>query len=62
MLTSAQLTNAGIYAVEVSNVAGSVLSSNAVLTVNPLLPCDPVPTNIVSWWPAEGSTVDIVSG
>ncbi len=41
VLTNVQLTNAGIYAVVVSNPAGSVLSSNATLTVNPPPPCDP---------------------
>jgi hypothetical protein len=35
-LTNVQLNQAGNYAVLVTNVAGSILSSNAVLTVNPL--------------------------
>ena len=37
-LTGVQFTNAGIYAVLVSNAVSSIQSSNAVLTVNPLPP------------------------
>src|SRR5258708_24286825 len=33
-LTSVQLSNAGIYSVVVTNILGSAISSNAVLTVN----------------------------
>ena len=40
-LASAQFTNAGNYSVSVSNMVNSILSSNAVLTVNPPPPCDP---------------------
>ncbi len=44
VLNNVQLTNAGIYAVVVSNLVGSVLSSNATLTV--LAPaCDHHPTH-----------------
>jgi len=61
LLPSAQFTNAGIYSVIVSNVINSILSSNAVLTVNPPL-CDPSPTGLVSWWAAEGNALDQVGG
>ncbi len=61
-LPSAQFTNAGIYSVVISNVVDSVLSSNAVLTVNPPPPCDPAPAGLVSWWAAEGNAFDQISG
>ena len=57
-LTGVQFTNAGIYAVLVSNAVSSIQSSNAVLTVNPLPPCDPPPSGLVGWWRAEGDTTD----
>src|SRR5208282_3857653 len=37
-ITSAQTTNSGIYTVIVTNIAGSVTSSNAVLTVTNFIP------------------------
>ena len=49
-------TNAGNYNVLVSNVLGSVLSSNAILTVPSCTP----PAGIVGWWPAEGNANDII--
>jgi len=61
-LSDVQFTNNGNYAVLVSNLAGSILSSNAVLTVNMPTPCDPAPPGIVSWWPAEGNADDIIGG
>jgi hypothetical protein len=60
LIASAQLTNAGIYAVLVSNVVNSILSSNAFLTVNPPPPCDPPPVGLVSWWPGEGNATDAI--
>ena len=39
---------------------GSIISSNAVLTVNPPPPCDPAPSGLVDWWPGEGNANDIV--
>jgi hypothetical protein len=59
-LTNIQLAQSGEYAVSVTNLGGSVISSNATLTVNAAPPCDPAPSGLVSWWPAEGSAVDIV--
>jgi hypothetical protein len=59
-LTNVQLSQSGNYAVLVTTVYGSVLSSNAVLTVNPLLPCDPAPSGLVSWWRAEGNANDSI--
>ncbi len=56
-LANVQLSQAGNYAVLVTNILGSALSSNAVLTV---MPCDPAPSGLVSWWPGEGNADDIV--
>ena len=58
-LTNVQLDQAGNYAVRVTNLLGSVASSNAVLTVNPPPPCAPVPSGLVGWWPAEGDANDV---
>ena len=57
-LTNIQVGQAGVYSVQVTNTAGSVLSSNAVVTVNVSPVCDPPPTNIVSWWQGEGDGAD----
>jgi hypothetical protein len=61
-LTNVQLTQGGIYAVQVSNTNGPVVSSNAVLTVNPPPPCVIAPSNLVSWWQCEGNASDSASG
>ena len=58
-LTNVQSSQAGNYAVLVTNPLGSVLSSNAVLTANSLPPCVPAPTGLVGWWPGEGNTNDV---
>jgi hypothetical protein len=58
-LTNVQLSQAGNYAVLVTNLYGSVLSSNAVLTVNLPPPCAPVPSGLVGWWPGEGNANDV---
>ncbi len=59
-LPNTQLTNAGIYSVLVTNIFGSAQSSNALLTVLLAPPCDPSPSGIMSWWPAEGNTSDLI--
>ena len=56
-LTDVQFSQAGTYAVLITNILGSVTSSNATLTV---LPCDPAPSNMVAWWRAEGNVLDNV--
>jgi hypothetical protein len=56
-LTNVQFSQAGNYAVLMTNAFGSVLSSNAVLTVNPPL-CAPPPEGLVSWWRGEGNASD----
>ena len=62
MLTDVQFNQAGIYAVLITNLYGSILSSNVLLTVDPPLPCDPAPLGLVSWWPGEGNAQDIIGG
>lgn len=57
ILPNVQLTNAGNYSVVVTNGVGVTISSNAVLTVT-VPDCTPPPTNIVSWWRAEGNAYD----
>ena len=43
----------------ITNIYGSTQSSNANLTV---LPCDPAPSGLVSWWTAEGNALDEMGG
>ncbi|MBW8865565.1 MAG: immunoglobulin domain-containing protein, partial [Verrucomicrobia bacterium] len=64
-LLNVQMSQAGNYAVIVSNVVSSVVSSNAVLTVNAVQPppsCTPAPSGIVAWWQAESNATDIIGG
>jgi len=61
-LANVQMSQAGSYAVLVTNAYGSVLSSNALLTVDTAPPCDPVPSGLTQWWPAEGTAMDIIGG
>ena len=58
-LTNVQSSQAGNYAVLVTNILGSVLSSNAVLTANSPPPCVPAPSGLVGWWPGEGNANDV---
>jgi subtilase family serine protease len=61
VLTDVQLSQAGNYAVVVSNLVDAVLSSNATLTVTlPPTNCVTVPSGLVSWWPGEGNANDVV--
>ena len=60
-LTNVQLGQAGNYSVLVSNAAGFILSSNALLTVSPAPSnCVPAPAGIVSWWSGNDSAADSV--
>jgi hypothetical protein len=62
-LSNVQVSNAGAYAALVGNQAGSVLSSNAILTViPPPTNCVPAPSGLVGWWPGEGNADDEVGG
>ena len=57
-LTNVQQTQAGTYAVCVTNKFGSTNSVGALLTVSPTPPCVAPVSGIVSWWRAEGSAAD----
>jgi hypothetical protein len=59
-LTNVQFSQAGNCAVLVTYSYGSILSSNAVLTVNPPPSCVPPPSGLVAWWPLDGNWVDVV--
>jgi len=61
-MANVQFSQAGNYAVLVTNFYGSILSSNAVLTVNLPPPCTPSPSGLVGWWPGEGNANDVVGG
>jgi hypothetical protein len=58
VLHNVQFTNAGDYSVSVFNSEGSAASSNAVLTVNPPLPCATQPTGLIGWWKGEANALD----
>lgn len=59
-LTNAQLSQAGEYSIQLSNIFGALVSSNAVLTVTPPT-CVPVIPELVGWWQAEGDGLDAVN-
>ena len=60
-LAPVQFSHTGNYAVQVTNAAGSITSTDAVLTVTTTPPCFNPPTNLVSWWRAESSAADQVA-
>jgi hypothetical protein len=61
-LSNLQTNQSGVYAVVVSNSAGTVTSSNAILNVFPLPQCVTAPSNLVSWWQGEGNAWDAYGG
>jgi hypothetical protein len=61
-LTNVQTNQSGNYSVLVTNLYGSTNSAVAVLSVNLILPCDPLPTGIVAWWPGQSNAADIING
>jgi hypothetical protein len=62
-ITSVTGADDGNYSVLIANVVGSVVSSNALLVVSggSNNSCAPVAAGLISWWPAEGNGLDIVS-
>ena len=61
-LTGLQSSQAGYYSVSIANAYGSTNSTAAVLAVNPLPTCTPVPSGIVAWWQGEDNAIDAVAG
>jgi hypothetical protein len=62
VLEKLQTNRVGNYSVFVTNAVGNTLSSNALLTLLPAPSCVPVPSGVVSWWPADNSGVDAADG
>jgi RHS repeat-associated protein len=60
-ITNVQLTNAGTYAVRVTNSLGVITSSNALLTVTTPV-CLQAPAGLVGWWRAQSNALDSISG
>ncbi len=58
-LTNTQSSQAGNYVVVVTNRWGSATSSNAVLTVMPVVCATPA-SGLVSWWQGEGDATDLL--
>jgi Concanavalin A-like lectin/glucanases superfamily/Immunoglobulin I-set domain/Immunoglobulin domain/Cohesin domain len=61
-LSNVQLSDSGNYMATVSNLSGFVSSSNAALTIILPPPCTTAPSNLVSWWSAEGNALDNAGG
>lgn len=62
VLQNVQQTNAGSYTVIVSNSAGAVTSSEAILLVEEVPSCITPPNGLISWWRAESNALDQVGG
>jgi hypothetical protein len=58
VVTNSQLADIGSYSVLVTNVAGSVTSDSAKLSIG--ASCAALPSGLVAWWPAEGNAFDAV--
>jgi hypothetical protein len=61
-LPSVSATQAGHYAVVVTNAFGSITSTAAVLTVLVPPPCNSPAPGLVGWWRAAGNTRETVTG
>lgn len=59
-LSDVQPYSSGNYSVWVTNIAGSILSSDALLTVVSTGACVSLPAGLIGWWQAEGNTLDSV--
>jgi hypothetical protein len=60
VLTNVQLTQAGSYAVTITNAFGQVTSSNALLVFVTPPACVAPQASLIAWWPANGTANDIV--
>jgi hypothetical protein len=62
-LSNVQAANAGNYSVRVTNLFGTVFSSNALLTLTPTSTnCVTAPSGLVSWWRGEVNNLDAADG
>ena len=61
-LTNVQFSQAGAYAVRITNSYGATNSSNAILTVLAPPLCSAPASNLISWWRAESNALDQISG
>jgi hypothetical protein len=59
-LVDVQIGDAGNYSCLVTNPVGAVLSSNALLVVNPPPHCTLAPSSMVAWWRANGDVADVL--
>jgi sugar lactone lactonase YvrE len=59
-IASVQYSHAGDYRCRVTNDYGSMLSSNAILTVLSPPACIPVPAGAVAWWRGESNLWDAI--
>ena len=57
-LTNVQTSQAGLYSVLVTNSVGSIMSSNALLSVSIGPSCVGAPSGLLGWWPGEGNADD----
>ncbi len=57
-ISNVQPSSAGNYSVVVNNPVRTVVSSNALLTVQPPPPCADIVEGLVSWWRAENNLLD----
>jgi hypothetical protein len=58
VLTNVQQGQAGDYSVIITNIVGSVTSTNAHLTVIVPQPCYAPPSGLLAWWRGEGNAAD----
>lgn len=62
ILTNVQVGRSGVYAVAVTNLYGSAVSSNLNLTVISAPSCTTSPAGLVSWWQGNGDATDATGG
>lgn len=63
VLFNVQPSNAGVYAVAITNAGGWTVSSNAALTVlAPGTSCESDTNGLVGWWAAEGDARNSIDG